>query len=234
MKKLVLFFLIAFSFSFANAQKVTKIAWYDETKQSIYNLNGLPVTVYTQHQQIPFPIYIEFTNSGETLNVGDSIFTYFIFNNDTFRLTFGVNKTINSGDTLSLPIITVTVPLAKIIEGNNTLCIGFDKTYKNGGYENITDPSLCATFTVTFSNSISEATSTEPNIYPNPAKDILTVDNVNNADIYIYNTIGQMVKKVTNVVGNKEINVSDLNNGMYIVRIQKGESVQTKKIQIIK
>lgn len=92
---------------------------------------------------------------------------------------------------------------------------------------------MCASFTVKRTN-INEIQAIETNIYPNPAKDILIVDNVNNADIYIYNTLGQMVKKITNVVGSKEINVSDLNNGMYIVRIQKGESVQTKKIQIIK
>jgi hypothetical protein len=117
-------------------------------------------------------------------------------------------------------------------KATNTWCFGITKAYRSGVETTYSD-TLCATFT-TQTTGVSEISTIETVIYPNPAKDILYIDNAENADIYIYNTIGQIVKKVTNVLDKSEINISDLNNGMYIVRIQRGQSVQTQKIQIIK
>jgi hypothetical protein len=53
-------------------------------------------------------------------------------------------------------------------------------------------------------------------IYPNPATDILTVNGEGLAEVY--NTLGQMVIS-ENVNGNAQLNVSNLESGVYFVRM---------------
>ncbi|WP_299600908.1 S8/S53 family peptidase [uncultured Aquimarina sp.] len=72
--------------------------------------------------------------------------------------------------------------------------------------------------------SIDEVTS-QPNdgifLYPNPARDIITFELPNNVKITsasIYTNTGQMVEKLENNV--TSINISNLANGLYIVRYQ--------------
>ncbi|WP_299897363.1 S8/S53 family peptidase [uncultured Aquimarina sp.] len=72
--------------------------------------------------------------------------------------------------------------------------------------------------------SIDEVTS-QPNdgvfLYPNPARDIITFELPNNVKIKsasIYTNTGQMVEKLENNV--TSINISNLANGLYIVRYQ--------------
>jgi len=54
------------------------------------------------------------------------------------------------------------------------------------------------------------------NVYPNPAKDRVIVEGVEAAEVQVYNALGQLVKTVQNA---NEINVSDLMEGMYLLRI---------------
>lgn len=232
MKKLVLLFLIAFSFSFSNAQKVVAIAFVNSQGQPM-NLNGLKLTLPTNPPaNVTIPIAVFFQNTGDVLNTGDSLHMSFFVEGQNvlnFKVTLNKELATDSVSYVSLQQLTVATSSLKDI---NTWCFGITEAYRSG-VETAYSDTLCATF-ATQSAGVNEITESETIIYPNPAKDMLKIDNVNNADIYIYNTIGQMVKKFNNVVGNTEINVSDLNNGVYIVRIQKGESVHTKKIQIIK
>ena len=232
MKKLVLFFFIAFSFSFANAQKVVAIAFVNSQNQPM-NLDGLKLTLPPNSPtNVTIPIVVLFQNTGDVLNTDDSLhMAFFVEGQNVLNFNITLNKALATDSISILNLQQLSVPTSSL-KDINTWCFGITEAYRSG-VETAYFDTLCATFTIQ-SAGVNEITENETIIYPNPAKDILTVDNVNNADIYIYNTIGQMVKKVTNVVGNSEINVSDLNNSMYIVRIQKGESVQTKKIQIIK
>ena len=67
-------------------------------------------------------------------------------------------------------------------------------------------------------------------IYPNPTNDIITVDvanaiNVNSLEIF--NIVGKRVMK-TNTAGT--VDLSDLNAGVYMLRVQTDEGVVTKKV----
>ena len=54
-------------------------------------------------------------------------------------------------------------------------------------------------------------------IYPNPAKEVLRIENiVDNQEVIIYSINGTVLKKVF-VSEDKEINISELRPGMYIV-----------------
>lgn len=67
-------------------------------------------------------------------------------------------------------------------------------------------------------------------VYPNPANSNITITNAENQNVTIYNISGQIVKTLVSTSENQNVDVSDLNNGLYFVKI--GSSVV--KLDIIK
>ncbi|MET3534961.1 fibronectin type III domain-containing protein [Chryseobacterium limigenitum] len=64
----------------------------------------------------------------------------------------------------------------------------------------------------------------EIKLYPNPAIDILNVNNISDNAIYkIYNSTGKMINS-GNITQNK-INVSQLSQGIYIIMIEQGKDI---------
>lgn len=63
--------------------------------------------------------------------------------------------------------------------------------------------------------------------YPNPGSDIVSfkIDNTNNADLTlnIYNVIGTLIKSEPFKQDNRQINIGDLSNGIYMVTIKTKE-----------
>jgi hypothetical protein len=74
------------------------------------------------------------------------------------------------------------------------------------------------------------------NLYPNPAFDIvnLNIDNTKNADLTlnIYNVIGELVSSELLKQNQQQINIGDLNNGIYIVEIKSYEWSGKQKLII--
>lgn len=65
-------------------------------------------------------------------------------------------------------------------------------------------------------------------IYPNPVKDILNVANTNNFSNYeIFNLLGSKI--ISGTITNGQIMVSDLTNGIYIIKIKDGNKIVTNK-----
>ncbi|MBP6323394.1 MAG: T9SS type A sorting domain-containing protein [Chitinophagales bacterium] len=77
-------------------------------------------------------------------------------------------------------------------------------------------------------------------IVPNPSNGIIdvTLSNPNiNTNIYIYNTTGQLIKQVNNVIGSTIIDLSENINGFYFLRFVNANNeniIDTKKIIIHK
>lgn len=66
------------------------------------------------------------------------------------------------------------------------------------------------------------ATVVESNVavYPNPANDVLNIQlGENQSYMVIYNSIGQIVRRYDNVSGDMQINIADLNAGIYFVKV---------------
>ena len=74
------------------------------------------------------------------------------------------------------------------------------------------------------------------NVYPNPANDFINVDvnGIENANITVYSVTGQEVINTTISNGTQKLNVSNLNNGVYIyaVRDLNGEVIKTNKLVV--
>ena len=73
-------------------------------------------------------------------------------------------------------------------------------------------------------------TANQVKVYPNPVKDILTINSEDLKSYSVYNILGQEVKK-DNLDSSNQINLSDLKNGIYILKLQNKENNHfTKKI----
>ena len=72
-------------------------------------------------------------------------------------------------------------------------------------------------------------------IYPNPVHSVLYIDNLENANrIEIFNVVGQRVRVIRNVTGQRlTIQTGDLNNGIYVVAAF-GENGVIKSMKFIK
>ena len=69
-------------------------------------------------------------------------------------------------------------------------------------------------------------------VYPNPAKEKVTINGIEVAEVQIYNALGQVVKTVRN---SNEIKISDLTEGVYLLRIRDAKGVsQTERITVIR
>ncbi|MBQ8958008.1 MAG: T9SS type A sorting domain-containing protein [Bacteroidales bacterium] len=68
-------------------------------------------------------------------------------------------------------------------------------------------------------------------VYPNPTKEKVTVKGMKPAEIKVYNVHGQMVKAVRD---SNEINVSDLPEGLYLLRISDKAVSTTCRIVVMR
>lgn len=72
------------------------------------------------------------------------------------------------------------------------------------------------------------------NVAPNPASTTLTIENAAGSQIFVYNIAGQQVMSVEAAEANETLNVSNLNAGLYIVRVVNGNEVSTAKVSIVR
>ena len=84
------------------------------------------------------------------------------------------------------------------------------------------------------SDGITTAKAANIAIYPNPAKDMLNISNAENAQISIYNLMGQGVRRVEKATALEVINVADLARGSYIVKIMNEGNVATQKFNVVR
>jgi hypothetical protein len=69
-------------------------------------------------------------------------------------------------------------------------------------------------------------------VYPNPANGVVRIEGVEVDEVRVYNALGQMVKIVR---WTNEIDVADLAEGVYLVRIRDSKGVsQTERITVIR
>ncbi|MDB4183292.1 T9SS type A sorting domain-containing protein, partial [Flavobacteriaceae bacterium] len=62
--------------------------------------------------------------------------------------------------------------------------------------------------------------------YPNPVKNMLTIDRLVVKDVVIYSILGKAVLKMSN---QNTIDVSSLSKGVYFIKVSDGINSSTKK-----
>jgi len=72
------------------------------------------------------------------------------------------------------------------------------------------------------------------NIYPNPTANILYIKSNYSLDYDLFNIVGQKIKSGSLLLGNNEINVKRLSNGVFFLNFFIGNKTYSRKIVIKK
>ena len=87
--------------------------------------------------------------------------------------------------------------------------------------------------TISVSGTFSDLVALEEvEIYPNPASNQITITNAQNSELYIYNIAGQLIKTIDNSDNKLDIDISNLADGLYTIKIVKDGIVLIKRIMI--
>jgi hypothetical protein len=142
----------------------------------------------------------------------------------------------NGGSSTIGTIVSGTITLATPIDftANSNYAIFIGNGYANANPA--TNSGTWSDISITL-NGVTETTASSSDfnsnsifIYPNPATNVLNISNSNSLEIktvYITDVNGRMVKNQQGAL--TQINVSDLNAGVYFVTIEAAEGKTTKK-----
>ena len=99
------------------------------------------------------------------------------------------------------------------------------------------------TITFTFKSSTLGVSNVNPleniKLYPNPSKGIFTISNLRNIDIKsieIYNILGRLVKELRHLNNDKniQVNMTNLNQGIYLLKLNTIDGISFKHKLIVK
>lgn len=128
------------------------------------------------------------------------------------------------------PILTADQMTEAGLEGSFELCYTFEIHAALGS--STTDPDMSNNQSCITINrgevAISENVVSEVSIYPNPATSVLNVSAAGYNQVEIINMLGQVVYS-NSISNNAQINVSDLNDGVYFVRLSGANGTTTQK-----
>ena len=79
-------------------------------------------------------------------------------------------------------------------------------------------------------SAISDFENSGINIYPNPTNGLLNIENIRNSEIYIYNILGEKVAYHSVKNDNTTIDLSNLSNGTYLIKLITKEGTYSKQI----
>jgi hypothetical protein len=124
---------------------------------------------------------------------------------------------------------TVAIPNTVDIEDFDKVffyCLQFDQFWDFGTHTSFSD-SNCSIL------NIEDIALNTISLYPNPAKDAITLKGKTNqeAEIYIYNVLGELVTEKTQNF-NSIIDISELESGLYLVQISFEGNQTTKRLII--
>ncbi len=88
--------------------------------------------------------------------------------------------------------------------------------------------------TISICTEINENSTSNISIYPNPAKNVINIENASNAFIEVYSLNGSLVKQQQLNTDFEKVDLGSLSNGNYILKLNNGNSSLTKKIVVEK
>ncbi|MFP5039827.1 T9SS type A sorting domain-containing protein [Parasediminibacterium sp. JCM 36343] len=149
-------------------------------------------------------------------------------NNDasSIRIPAGYSVVLYDGDSLTGTSLTLTADVSCLTS------LSFN--------DKLSSMSITSTSNATHAaaQSFVQAVETAPDqavtVYPNPAKNYITLQNVKNSVIYIVSSTGKQVIQTTSAGTSTTLNIAGLSNGMYYIKVVKGEESVLKKLIINK
>jgi hypothetical protein len=199
--------------------------------------------------------------SADAASVGNTVFGVLLSDTGTI-LAQSANTILVAGDSNTIKTFTFPTPVA--LTANQQVHIGLGQTanavvgyFPLGAYANpilttvyntslLTGGALTlltanlgqlgieAVYSGTCTLGTESFSSNSFTVYPNPARDLVTLEGSNNATIMSYKVVdlnGRIVKSMENISENSaQINISDLQSGVYMMTINSDNGSTVKKI----
>ena len=110
-----------------------------------------------------------------------------------------------------------------LYDKNKSNAVGSDCAW----IDDITFPRSCVI------TGVEEVTERKSNaLYPNPNNGVFTIELAEESNVTVYDMLGQSILTLNKVSGSQRLNLNEAPKGMYIVRIQCGNDLETKKLII--
>lgn len=171
----------------------------------------------------------------------------------------GYNGSLQCKTTETIVINAYLTPTVTALASNTTICNGGNTTLLAGGASsytwnpsiptnNVVSPTSTTTYSVIGENAgncsgtnqitinvnactgINELDNSVFVIYPNPAKNFVTVESTSILHYEIYNSIGEKVAIGTINEKQNQIDISNLSKGVYIIQLNDGKTKGVKRI----
>jgi len=206
-----------------NAQFLIVHYAFNEGATDSSHINGTPDYSYYDGEDVWF----KFTapDNGEvnvTVTQSDwSSFIHFLYENPTATESVADGSNMNVNDSNNVPS---TYTYTGLTPG---------QTYYMRTFDHLGDDTGWVTFYLqkTDTQGIEDYESLNFKYYPNPATDIIHVNAKENiSEVQILNLLGQTIRKISPDNQQAEINIANLQKGMYILRVTTGEKYSTVKI----
>lgn len=127
-------------------------------------------------------------------------------------------------------INAVTIKLVNTNSSNNQIIFNSKEAAGNRPQLVVSDAGARQSFITQIESEVFE---TGANIYPNPAKGVLNIVNTEPGVIKLYDVSGRLVKQQKVMERTfQQINISELRNGLYLLRIENAKGILSKKIVI--
>jgi trimeric autotransporter adhesin len=162
-----------------------------------------------------YAVWIDYNKDGDFVDAGELVYSRAASQITPVSGTFTIPTTATLGST--------RIRVSMKYNGIPTSCEAFSYGQVEDYTVNITSTAAAALATT---SAVEDATL---NIYPNPVEDLLNVSfaQSSSSSFRILNLVGQEVKKGN--ITQDAINVSNLENGMYIFEVNNGDQTITKK-----
>lgn len=190
------------------------------------NINGAAIAQFIVYGcQVPVPS-ASFTYTNEPCT-GTVVFTNTSENADSYAWNFGDGLGINLGDLTG----ETGFDIGSLFGDGGTTSTEENPTmnYTTNGTYNVvlTATNECGTSVATDSITIDLCTEIEENaaneisIYPNPANNVITIANAENANVEFVNALGQTVMTKNGISNNQSVDISNLVSGTYFIKINE-------------
>jgi len=189
-------------------------------EQTIYISCGFSGSSYTEY----WHVWIDWDHSG-TFDADEEMVSGSSSSADKLSATFTVPSDAQLG--------TTRMRVTMKYNAAATACESFSYGEVEDYTINVTTAGTYASTSFTDATELGNEMPTDINVYPNPASDIITVAVENGkrvSTINIYNMIGSIMKVVELNGNQKEIDISELPAGSYIISVEDEKEPLTKQI----